>query len=272
MASFEQLKLAVGDFPPFVESFPTNYLQYCCDTFVAGCIAHSLLAWRKTTLDNEIVSTMMGMKMDFDTTPRQKFFPNCTRSATEMIIIRAEIKKLHPKRVIESTARSCNEITSDVFVREKKYGTHRMILNLKNLNQHGNKIHFQMDTLNIIIKLADNDCFTATIDLKDAYHFTPITTPYRKYLKLSWRGSLYQFTCLPNGLSRGPRKFIRLLKPALSDLHLRGHISRGYINNLYLQETTYNDCVQNVIDTLLQIDSLGLIAHPEESAFNPSQP
>lgn len=35
--------------------------------------------------------------------------------------------------------------------------------------------------------------------------------------------------------------------------------------------TTYKDCVHNVIDTLRQIDSLGLIAHPDKSLFNPSQ-
>ena len=146
-----------------------------------------------------------------------------------------------------------------------------MILNLKNLDQHANKIHFKMDTLNTIIKLVDKDCFMASIDLKDAYYSVPIAAPYRKYLTFSWRGSLYQFTCLPNGLSCGPRKFTKLLKPALSDLHLKGHISSGYIDDLYLQGATYKDCVDNVIDTHRQIDSLRLIAHPDKSVFNPSQ-
>ena len=111
----------------------------------------------------------------------------------------------------------------------------------------------------------------ASIDLKDAYYSVPIAATYRKYLKFSWKGSLYQFTCLPNRLSCGPRKFSKLSKPALSDLHLRGHISSGYIDDLYLQGKTYKDCVLNVIDTVLQIDSLGLIAHPDKSVFEPSQ-
>ena len=132
----------------------------------------------------------------------------------------------------------CNEIISDVFVREKKDGTHRMILNLKNLNQHANKLHFKMDTLNTITKLVDKDCFMAFIDLKDAYYYVPKAAPYRKYL---------------------------------SALHLKGHISSGYIDDLYLQGATYKDCVHNVIDTLHQIDSLGLIAHPDKSVFNLSQ-
>ena len=106
-----------------------------------------------------------------------------------------------------------------------------------------------MDTLNTITKLLEQDCFMVSIDLKDAYYSIPIATSERKYLKFSWKGKLYQFTCLPNGLSCRPRKFTKLLKPALSHQHLRGHISSGYIDDLYLQEKTYKDCVQNVLDT-----------------------
>lgn len=75
MASVEQRNMAVSDFLPFVESLLRNYLRYCCDTFAAGCIAHSLPAWHKITSDNEILSTVIGMKIDFDTTPCQKFLP-----------------------------------------------------------------------------------------------------------------------------------------------------------------------------------------------------
>lgn len=111
----------------------------------------------------------------------------------------------------------------------------------------------------------------ASIDLKDAYYSIPIATSDRTDLKFSWKGKLYQFTCLPNGLSCWPRNFTKLFKPALSHLNLRGHISSGYIDDLYLQGKTYKDCVHNVIDTLLQIDSLGLITHPEKSVFYSSQ-
>lgn len=38
-----------------------------------------------------------------------------------------------------------------------------------------------------------------------------------------------------------------------------------------MQGKTYKDCVHNVIDTVIQIDSLGLVMHPDKSVFNPSQ-
>ena len=144
-----------------------------------------------------------------------------------------------------------------------------MILNLKNLNQYANKLYFKMDTLNTIIKLVEKDCFMASIDLKDAYYSVPIATSHRKCLRFFWREQLYQFTCLPNGLSCGPRKFTKLLKPAITELHLKGHISSAYIDDLYLQGKTYDACVYNVIDTVIQIDTLGLVTHPEKSVFNP---
>ena len=77
----------------------------------------------------------MGMKIDFNATPCQKFLPTCTRSVTETTIIDLEIQKLLPKHVIEPTGHCHKEIISDVFVRGKKDGSHRMILDLKNLNQ-----------------------------------------------------------------------------------------------------------------------------------------
>jgi len=271
MSSLENLKLAVSDFPQFTNSSLREYLQYRCDTFAARCIAHSLPAWRKITSDHEILSTVVGMKIYFNATPCQKYLPTCARSATETTIIDLEVQKLLSKHVIEPTGHCHEEIISNYFVRGKKDGSHRMILNFKNLNQYANKIHFKMDTLNTINKLVEQDCFMASIDLKDAYYSILIATSARKYLKFSWKGKLYQFTCLPNGLSFGPRKFTKLLKPALSHLHLRGHISSGYIDDLYLQGKTYVDCVHNVIHTLIQIDSLGLITHPEKSVFNPSQ-
>jgi len=139
-----------------------------------------------------------------------------------------------------------------------------MILNINNVNQHANKIHFKMDSLNTIIKLSRQGLFD--MESIDAYYSVPIAAPYRKYLRFSWRGSL--FSVFNKWTSFGPGKYTKLLKPVLSELHLKGHIFSGYFDDLYLQEATYKDCVYNVIDTPRQINSLGFIAHPDKSVFN----
>ena len=94
---------------------------------------------------------------------------------------------------------------------------------------------------------------------------------HRKYLHFIWKNVLYQFTCQPNGLSSCPRKFTKLLKPPLTELHKKGHVSSSYIDDLYLQGRTYDLCVSNVIDTFIQFDSLGFTIHPDKSVFIPSQ-
>ena len=60
-----------------------------------------------------------------------------------------------------------------------------------------------MDSLTTIIKLVDKNCFMACIDLKHSIPIRQISD--RKYLKFQWNNTLYQYTCLPNGLSSGPR-------------------------------------------------------------------
>ena len=113
-----------------------------------------------------------------------------------------------------------------------------MILNLKKLNQYASKTHFKMDTLNTVITLTEKDCYMASIDLKDAFYSVSIKPADRKCLRFMWRGPFSQFTCLPNGLSGAPRKFTKLLKPALSTLHLTGHVSSAYLDDMYLRGTT----------------------------------
>lgn len=55
----------------------------------------------------------------------------------------------------------------------------------------------------------------ASIDLKYAYYTVLISKDDHKYLKFKFNGRLYQYTCLPNGLSCAPRVFTKLLKPVM---------------------------------------------------------
>ena len=270
MSLLNKLNNSVSDFPLFIGQTLQPYLQMRSDTFKAGNISHSFVAWRELTSDKDILLTVRGMAIEFCDKPTQHYLPKSVRSESEIQIITDEINKLLSKGVIETTDHSDNEIISDIFLREKRDGSHRMILKLKNLSLYLVKSHFKMATLHTITKLIEKDCFMASIDLKDAYYSVLIRREDRKYLCFIWRGTLFQFTCLPNGLSCAPRKFTKLLKPVLADLHLRGHISSAYIDDMYLQGQTYKECVHNVIDSLTRIDSLGLVVHPEKSVFKPS--
>ena len=107
----------------------------------------------------------------------------------------------------------------------------------------------------------------ASLDLKDAYYSVAVQPSHRKYLRFMWNNVLYQFTCLPNGLSSCPRK---LLKPPLATLHKQGHVISSYIDDLFVLARTYELCVTNVADTFALFDSLGFTIHPDKSVFIPS--
>ena len=121
-----------------------------------------------------------------------------------------------------------------------------MILNLRAFNECVQYHHFKMDTLETAINMMTPGCFIASIDRKDTYCTVPISTDHKKNVKFIFDGSLYQYTCLPNGLSCAPRVFTKLLKPVYTTLHNLGYLSLGYIDDSYLQGDTSSECLENV--------------------------
>ena len=81
--------------------------------------------------------------------------------------------------MIVRTQHKPREFISPIFVRPKKDGTNRMILNLKDLNQHLQCLHFKMETLIDAIRLMTPKCFMGSVDLKDVYYSVPIARPHQ---------------------------------------------------------------------------------------------
>ena len=105
----------------------------------------------------------------------------------------------------------------------------------------------------------------ASVDLKGAYYSIKIREEHQKSLKFKFKDKCYKFTVLPNGLSTGPRKFTKLLKPPLAFLRKEGHILCAYIDDLLNIGDSYNDCLSDVIDTVLVFDTLGFVIHLKKS-------
>ena len=197
--------------------------------------------------------------------------PEIQFDSNEKDIIDSEITHLLKLGAIEPAVHSPDEYISTMFVRKKKSGKYIMILNLKGLNKHIEKHHFKMDTFWSAVRRMTPNCFMASIDLKDAYYVVPIAEEHRKYLKFYWQGSLYQYTCMPNGLSSASRCFTKLLKPVYSTLRQHGHLNVGYIDDSYLQGSDTKECLLNISDAQTLFTDLRFVINVHKSCVIPAQ-
>ena len=194
---------------------------------IAGRLAQYLVFWKTLTKDQYILNAIKGYRIEFvNNMPVQRLIPKPINfSQKETLAIDATIQSLQVQGVIRLCKHEPGEYINTIFVREKRdKKEYRMILNLKLLNKHVEYQKFKMDTLKTVVKLIKKHCFMASIDIKDAYYTVKIDDDYQKFLKFTWHGKLYQYTCLPNGLSSAPRLFTKLLKPILARIRSLGHM------------------------------------------------
>ena len=108
----------------------------------------------------------MGVTLDFDTLPHHTFIPKSLPvSKLETHAIDVEIADFLDKGIIEKTCHSEPEFISNVFTREKRDGSRRVILNLSALNPFIEYHHFKMDTIETVIGLMRSNCYMASLDL-----------------------------------------------------------------------------------------------------------
>lgn len=241
--------------------------------FTAGKTAECYNNWKKLTHDKWILETICGYKVELSKKPWQNFVPSPLKFADiEQGKIDEEIQRFLDCKIIEPvTVADADEYISNIFLRPKKDGSIRIILNLRTFNKSMQFIHFKMETLKTAINLMTRNCYFASIDIADAYYSIPIASTDRKYFRFIHRGKKYQFTALVMGLTTAPRVFTKILKPVFSSLREKGHVSTAYLDDSCLQGQTYESCLKNVCETVTLMDSLGLTINLQKSQFNPSQ-
>ena len=182
----------------------------------------------------------------------------------------AEITRLEKLGVIEDCSHSSGEFVSPIFLRPKKNGTFRMILNLKDINPYIQYNHFKMESLDTCIQLVTPGAFMASLDLSDAYYSVPIHHSSRKYLRFSHGGQLYQFCALPNGLTSAPRAFTKLLKPAFAHLREKEHVLSAYLDDSFAIGLTQGVCGDAISAAFHSLTELGFHVNVEKSALTPT--
>ena len=230
-------------------------------------------SWTKITSDKWLLDIVKnGYSIEFESEPSVSGYVNQSSfSKKEAGIISQEIEKLVNMDVLKSVVPRADQFLSNIFLVPKHDGGHRLILNLKHLNEFVEKHHFKMETLKTALSLVKPNAFFGSLDLRQAYYSLPIHKECRKFLRFIWDGVIYEYSSLPNGLSTGTRIFSKLLKPMYSALRKLGHTNVAYIDDSFLQSDTYHECVRNISDTLHLADDLGFTVHKAKSVVIPTQ-
>ena len=219
MAQLEQVNDMVTNFVCFVDLHLCPYLQEKVEKFAAGQIKYYFDEWQKITSDKYILQMVAGDLIEFNGPPPiNNGCPDNHISNDAISSVKVEINSLLAKGVVVPCTHEINEFISPIFMVPMPDNKIRLILNLKLLNSHVTYYHLKIDSIQSVTSMITQNCWMASVDLKDAYYSVLSHTAYQKYLRFQVLGQLYQFTAFPNGLASCPRKFTKLLKPPLAML------------------------------------------------------
>ena len=250
-----------------------KHCEQAAKNYQAGTVCQHKKFWALNCKDPSVLNLVSGIPIIVKSQPYQSKIPNeITFSRLELECIDQEISKMLAQGVIEPVPyREACEYISNIFVRPKKDGGVRVILNLREFNEFVDKSHFKMQSLQSAIDLMTPDAFLASVDFKSAYYSIPIKRAHRKYLRFYYRGLKYQFAVLPNGLTTGPRDFTQVVKSLFRILREKGHLNTFYLDDSLLAHKTFLGCLENVIDTVKCSLNAGFYVHPEKSILVPTK-
>ena len=128
-----------------------------------------------------------------------------------------------------------------------------------------------MEGLHLLKDLMREKNFMCKVDLKDAYFCVPLHRNHQKFLRLQWKGNIYEFLCLYFGLGPAPRIFTKLLKIPIAVLRRIQIRIIIYLDDMLLMSQTING-VEIAKDTLIfLLQSLGFVANLQKSILEPLQ-
>lgn len=133
-----------------VEQRDTNVsnFQNTSKNFSAGKMVHFIENWKLITSDQKFLGFVTGYSIEFDSNPFQTFISMPIRfNESETETTDNEISDFFKKGIIEhATSDNDDDYISNIFLRLKKNGKFRVILNLKHLNNFIEYHHFKMET------------------------------------------------------------------------------------------------------------------------------
>lgn len=236
----------------------------------AGRLRNFYGEWQKITTNSYILQCIKGYCIPFECNPIQSKPPKSRKfNNNELIEIKKNIKSLLLINAIQKCKPKRNQFISPYFLVPKPNNKNRFILNLKALNKFISPPHFKLEDYRSVKNIVTPNLFMASVDLQDAYFTISVNKEHRKYLRFIFEDDLYEFTCVPFGLSTAPFLFTKILKPLMQFLRTKGLMSINYLDDFLLLGYTKEECLNNIHVTISIIETLGFIVNYNKSCLYP---
>ena len=244
----------------------------------AGKVKQFLRNWQMITSDQWVLNCVKGYEIDWVAQPSQTQMPReLVFSETETDCLSQEVESLVQKEAISEISMPTNEMLSEkgfvsqLFAVPKKDGGIRPVVNLKVLNSYVKQVSFKMEGIHLLKDLLCPGDWMTKVDLKDAYFAIPLNCQDRKLLRFQWQGKLYQFNCLPFGLSSAPWIFTKATKPVVTILRTLGMRIIIYIDDILVMAPSKEIAQQHTDCLIFLLENLGFTINRQKPLTDPSQ-
>lgn len=156
------------------------------ENFIEGKTSQCIDNWRKITNDKWILQTISGYEVELENVPKQNSVPKpLSVTDSEQHMINTEIKRFLDAKIVEKIYKADEGgYISNIFFCPKKDGKIRIILNLKTFNEnHMDKLHFKMESLQSAISVMRKNCYFGSVDLSEAFYSVPIKESDRIFFR-----------------------------------------------------------------------------------------
>ena len=211
----------------------------------------------------------LGDTFNLKTNPVNKVPQAIRFSKIEEQLVDLEVASMLRKGAMRIVIPKENQLLSNIFIRPKKDGEFRPIINLKRLNQFVPYQHFKMEGLRAVKNILSDGDLMCKLDLKDASFTVPLSTRSRKLVRFFWKGKLHEFLCLAFGLGLAPRIFTKLLKVPISILRRLNIRLIIYLDALLLMGSNYHEICLARNTAIFLFHQLGLMINWKKSILEP---